>query len=68
MCDYMEDCIHLKACRRMNVRAQKEFGKKITRGCNENCTAYEVEHTSGYAYYSGADTDDKVYVTGFSHA
>lgn len=42
MNSYMEDCIHLKACRRLckKVRA-KYFGMQIARGCNSECSAYE---------------------------
>lgn len=32
----MEDCMHLKACRRLC-----KIGKIHGRGCNEFCTAYE---------------------------
>ena len=37
--NYMKDCVHLKACRRMAKKAKIE-GHPFTRGCNEACTAY----------------------------
>lgn len=36
---YMEDCIHLKACRRMSKLLTSK-GVHVNRGCNEECTAY----------------------------
>lgn len=37
--DYMEDCIHLKACRRMcKLRGWK---KGYSRGCDDMCSAYQ---------------------------
>lgn len=44
-CEYMEDCVHLKACRRL----VKIFKTKECRGCNENCTAYEPESEKRYS-------------------
>ena len=39
---YMEDCIHLKACRRLCVIAKESYDiNPFSRGCNENCNAYE---------------------------
>ena len=35
---YMEDCIHLCACRRMS----KIFGHIKGRNCSETCTAYQT--------------------------
>ena len=37
---YMDDCVHLKACRRLVKRA-KSMGFSMGRGCNKDCTAYE---------------------------
>ena len=33
--EYMEDCVHLHACRRIS-----KFHKIRNRGCNSNCSAY----------------------------
>ena len=39
--DYMEDCIHLKACRRLQKLFRGKFyGANVSRGCDKNCTAY----------------------------
>lgn len=38
--EYMDDCIHLKACRRLTKIAKRDTGRIITRGCNAQCTAY----------------------------
>jgi hypothetical protein len=43
MNDYMDDCVHLKACRRFSKMARNK-GVKLSRGCGENCSAYEREH------------------------
>lgn len=40
-CEFAEDCIHLKACRRMALIAKKK-GFLFGRGCDkETCTAYK---------------------------
>lgn len=39
--EYMEDCIHLHACRRLC-----KIHKIKSRGCNIDCTAYEGESTN----------------------
>lgn len=36
--EYKDDCIHLKACRRLC-----KIGKITNRCCNDSCTAYEQE-------------------------
>lgn len=36
--EYMEDCIHLHACRRLC-----KMHKIKSRGCNDDCTAYQTE-------------------------
>ena len=36
---YMEDCIHLKACRRLQ-QIGKSKGHIFTRSCNTECSAY----------------------------
>ena len=41
--DYMDDCIHLKACRRLC-----KIGKINSRGCNSSCTAYETNEVRLY--------------------
>ncbi len=42
MNSYMEDCIHLKACRRLCKKVKtKYYGMQIARGCNSECSAYE---------------------------
>ena len=39
--DYMEDCIHLKACRRLQKLFRGKFyGANVSRNCDEDCTAY----------------------------
>lgn len=42
MCEYKEDCIHLKACRRLQ-KIGRTKGHVFGRGCTEECTAYETE-------------------------
>lgn len=37
---FMDDCIHLRACRRCNLIA-KQKGVPFARNCNEDCTAYQ---------------------------
>lgn len=37
--NFMADCIHLKACRRMSKKARLN-GSPFGRGCDESCTAY----------------------------
>ena len=39
MNSYMERCIHLKACRRVQAIGAKR-GHQFARHCDENCTAY----------------------------
>lgn len=45
--EYSEDCIHLKACRRLSKIAKSQ-GKTFTRGCNDNCSAYVSGKNSGW--------------------
>lgn len=41
MSDYMADCIHLHACRRM-AKVYRDAGAKFAaRGCDEGCTCYQ---------------------------
>lgn len=40
--DCMEDCIHLKACRRLQAIGRKHR-LMVPRYCTEDCTAYEPE-------------------------
>lgn len=39
MSEYMQDCIHLMACRRYQ-KIIKSHGKTIPRHCSEKCSAY----------------------------
>lgn len=39
----MDDCIHLKACRRLQKVARAENKTIVARHCDEQCTAYETE-------------------------
>ncbi len=39
MDSYMERCIHLKACRRVQAIGKKR-GHQFARHCDEDCTAY----------------------------
>ena len=46
--EYMEDCLHLKACRRLSKVCKTQLrGASISRGCNDSCSAY----------LNGAETD-----------
>ena len=40
MCKYMNDCIHLEACRRIQ-KIGKKLNLTIPRYCDEKCTAYK---------------------------
>lgn len=37
-----DKCIHIHACRRFATIVERKTGKKISRGCGENCEAYEL--------------------------
>ena len=39
--EFAEDCIHLKACRRLCKMIRKDYKLAFCRRCNENCSAYE---------------------------
>lgn len=53
---YMDDCIHLHACRRCTAKAEEQ-GKRFARGCNEKCTAYKsAEDISALIDTRGCDT------------
>lgn len=39
----MDDCIHLKACRRLQKVARVENKTFVARHCDERCSAYETE-------------------------
>lgn len=41
--DCMEDCIHLKACRRLQ-KLERKNGMFVPRSCNEDCTAYQSKN------------------------
>ena len=47
MTDYAENCIHLKACRRLSkiVKAKNGF---VARGCNETCSAFTPDTGETY--------------------
>lgn len=47
MFDVMEDCIHLKACRRIQ-RIGKKYRLNVPRYCTEECTAYQSGNTGNY--------------------
>lgn len=67
----MNDCIHLKACRRVQVIGRKHR-LLVPRYCTEECTAYcsmedvkhEVEEAVQWAFERGQDGDDWVKVGG----
>lgn len=46
--NWCPDCIHLKACRRMNkiLKAKGIWG--VSRGCNPDCTAYISGNIGNY--------------------
>ena len=48
MAEYMEDCIHLKACRRYGKIVRSETNNNVPRGCNEHCNAYCSGNTGSY--------------------
>ena len=48
MSDYMEDCIHLHACRRICKIAKDEYKKQIKRNCTESCQAYTPGDAGNY--------------------
>lgn len=39
--EWMDDCLHLKACRRLQKIAKRRYGAYFGRACNKECTAYE---------------------------
>lgn len=41
-CGYQEDCIHLKACRRLQKICRTKYDIKVGRSCNKDCSAYEA--------------------------
>lgn len=44
------DCIHAKACRRLNKKAFAQLGRRVVMGCDKDtCTAYESE-SGVYSY------------------
>lgn len=36
-----DKCVHIHACRRFAEIVERKTGKKISRGCDENCSAYQ---------------------------
>ena len=38
-----DKCIHIHACRRFATIMERKTGKYISRGCGENCEAYEEQ-------------------------
>ena len=51
----MEDCIHLKACRRMQKIIKSRYtGLQIARHCTEECSAYET-FAKGIDYWGCED-------------
>lgn len=66
---FMEDCIHLKACRRLQ-KIGKSYGFTFPRGCKEKCTAYcseknvvdALQDIMDYSFNAGIDNCDYVRV------
>lgn len=64
---FMEDCVHLKACRRMQ-KIGKSYGHTFSRRCNELCTAYcsenvvldTLQEIMDYSFNAGLDNCDYV--------
>lgn len=50
---YAEDCVHLKACRRLSKIARAEVGY-FSRGCTEKCSAYYKDDGTSYVSVEGA--------------
>ena len=42
--EFMSDCVHLKACRRLQVIAKNNGHPINARGCTKDCTAYESKN------------------------
>ena len=55
-CSYIDDCIHLKACRRI-MKIAKSKGFTFARSCDNECTAYQSEsdYQSELGLYSYSD-------------
>lgn len=54
MSDYAQNCIHLRACRRL-CKIAKQYYKPINnRNCNEDCSAYEPDEPK-YTYTQVVD-------------
>lgn len=51
--DYMENCIHLKACRRLQ-KIGKSKGHTFGRNCTEDCTAYVNGDSGNYVTIDAA--------------
>lgn len=51
---FMEDCIHLRACRRLQKIA-KGKGFTFARGCTADCTAYEGDYRDEDKEYTRDD-------------
>ena len=61
---FMEDCIHLKACRRVQ-KIGRSRGHTFPRSCTEDCTAY-VSGESGYFLTANEAKDAVCAVFGYS--
>lgn len=45
------DCIHAKACRRLNKKAFAQLGRRVVMGCDKDtCTAYETKNNELYTF------------------
>lgn len=64
--EFMEDCVHLRACRRMQVIAKNNGHPIKARGCTKDCTAYD----SRKEYYTEEEAKAIMYGAfkdGYSH-
>ena len=65
--NYAEDCIHLHACRRMQLVA-KSKGFTYSRGCDkETCTAYVPGDGEKYVDVEEASTRIRMAIEGYSY-
>lgn len=53
--NYMDDCIHLHACRRVQSIGEEECNVRVPRNCSEHCNCYVSDNTdTGYISISKA--------------
>ena len=63
----MDDCVHLKACRRVQ-KIGRSHRLLVPRYCDEECSAYvgadeidkEIQHAIRWAFESGRDGNDYI--------